>query len=170
MLWAQTCLETYGLLYSLPHCGLSKGKVKGGFYRATFSPRHMKKVLWLYNTASKQFADVCSWRMRFLFLSENESNHCLFLFSCHGSWNGTNAVWSSEPLYGRAPRGLSYIMWKSPYQKTDEKVFLLMKRFYFADSHSLSCEVDSWVFKSAIFPSSLYMTNLNLYFGLNMAT
>lgn len=69
----------------------------------------------------------------------------------------------------RAPNGLSYIVWKSPHQKTDEKFFLLSKRFYFADSQSLSCEVDSWIFKF-IFPSYLYMTNLNLCFGLNMAT
>lgn len=112
---------------------------------------------------------MCSWRLRFFF-SQNKLNHCLFPFSCLGSWNGTNAAWHPEPLYGRAPSALCCITWKSPHQKRDEKIFLLFKSYYFADSQSLSCKVDSWVFKSVIFPSSLYITNLNLYFGLNAAT
>lgn len=43
------------------------------------------------------------------------------------------------------------ILHESLQIRRDEKFFLFSKSFYFANSQSLSCEVDSWDFKSVIF-------------------
>lgn len=90
--------------------------------------------------------------------SENKWNDSLFPFSCFGSWKWDNYCMALT-AFGRAPSGLRYSAWKSLHHKR-EKFFLVSKSSCFADSQSLLCEVDSWVLKPFIFPSSLYGTNL----------
>lgn len=111
---------------------------------------------------------MCSWRPRFVFHSENKCSDSLFPFSCLGSWKWDD-FYMALGAFGTAPSGMCYIAWKSLHQKRQKKFFLVSKSFCFADSQSLLCEVDNWVYKSYIFPSSFYVTNLILYFGFNAA-
>lgn len=78
----------------------------------------------------------------------------------HGTWS----LWHSSQWL------VLYCMKVSTPEERQKKFFLVSKSFCFADSQSLLCEVDNWVYKSYIFPSSLYVTNLILYFGFNAAT
>lgn len=83
--------------------------------------------------------------------------------------NGTIAAWHSEPL-AELPVACVVLPESLYIRRQRKKFFLVSKVSCFADSQSLLCEIDSWVCKSFLFPSSLYVTNLILYFGFNTAT
>lgn len=66
----------------------------------------------------------------------------------HGTWS----LWHSSQWL------VLYCMKVSTPEERQKKFFLVSKSFCFADSQSLLCEVDNWVYKSLIFFLPPYMS------------